>query len=182
MRPLRTRSQAKRNSRLLRCWVPVCSTAAGFTFDFDQPFAFVNGQRQRFLAVNIFAGLHRPHGDQRVPMIDGATNHARQYLCAPAACESRHSPRRRENPSWRLPGDSRRHRKVPRSCQTAWRSSRRPSPVRHSRSGPIEPARWVRADSTDVCGDMAAHSARNQAGSVEAANAPVLCKKRRRDR
>jgi hypothetical protein len=42
--------------------------------DREQPLALVDRERQRLLAVNVLAGLHGGHGDQRVPVVDGGAD------------------------------------------------------------------------------------------------------------
>ena len=48
--------------------------AFGLPMNFNKPLAFVDGQRERLFAVNILAGLHRSHGNQRVPVINRAAD------------------------------------------------------------------------------------------------------------
>ena len=48
--------------------------AFGLALNFDEPLAFVDSQGERFFAVNILAGLHRGHGDQRMPVVNRAAD------------------------------------------------------------------------------------------------------------
>jgi len=48
--------------------------AVGLALDFDQTLAFVNSEGQRLFTVDVFAGLHGGHGDERVPVVDGSAD------------------------------------------------------------------------------------------------------------
>ena len=46
----------------------------GLPLDFDEPLAFVDGQGERLLAVNILSCLHCGDGNQRVPVVNRAAD------------------------------------------------------------------------------------------------------------
>ncbi len=46
-----------------------------FSLYLDQSFALVNGQGQRFLAIDVFPCLHGADGHQGVPVVDRTANH-----------------------------------------------------------------------------------------------------------
>ena len=153
-----------------------------FALHFDQAFAFVNRQRQRLLAVDILAGLHGGNGHERVPVVDRGADHGVDVLAFEQPSEVGVALGIGEVLLSLPPDGSRPHRTARRCCRIAWRGEHRPVPSRRTPPGPTAVVHSERRPSL-LSGALApAHSSRNQRGSVEAATALALCRKRRRDR
>ena len=80
MRPFRTSSQASRNRRSLRCWLPVWKTTLFSRTALNDVSTFLNAKGERFLSVDVFLGLCRGEVDQGVPMIRRGIDHCMDVI------------------------------------------------------------------------------------------------------